>query len=174
MPRPCICDGCVNGWHANGERCRWCQGKGFVLDTDWPEPCWHGQRSGGAATPDPARRPSRGHASWTESDERSAENQLARALLRESAELRKRKWLRQFPPEQRLAMGGKLPSDHRGGTRFLPHDHERPLALINESTGRPREPRRLRPRLLDPDVLAQVRVECPAALDEPEGGGTTS
>ncbi len=43
---PCPCHGCRDGRHSNGKICRWCEGKGYVADTDWPKPCWEGHYSG--------------------------------------------------------------------------------------------------------------------------------
>jgi hypothetical protein len=56
--RPCPCDGCINGHHSQGLTCRWCGGKGYVVDTDWPRPCWHGHGSDDLPPYDaePARR----------------------------------------------------------------------------------------------------------------------
>ncbi len=43
---PCSCNGCRDGRHSDGKVCRWCEGKGYVTDTDWPKPCWEGHYSG--------------------------------------------------------------------------------------------------------------------------------
>lgn len=44
---PCPCSGCVNGHHpSSGLSCRFCDGKGYVAEGDWPKPCGDGYWSG--------------------------------------------------------------------------------------------------------------------------------
>ncbi|TQN49066.1 hypothetical protein FHX52_2227 [Humibacillus xanthopallidus] len=44
---PCPCAGCQSGRHPKtGLKCRFCSGKGYVMDGDWPSPCWEGYWSG--------------------------------------------------------------------------------------------------------------------------------
>jgi|JI6StandDraft_1071083.scaffolds.fasta_scaffold88470_2 hypothetical protein len=45
--KPCPCSGCQSGRHPKtGLPCRYCSGKGYVMDGDWPSPCWEGHWSG--------------------------------------------------------------------------------------------------------------------------------
>lgn len=45
--KPCPCSGCQSGRHPKtGLQCRYCSGKGYVMDGDWPSPCWEGHWSG--------------------------------------------------------------------------------------------------------------------------------
>jgi hypothetical protein len=153
--------------------CPQCKTGGSCPHKPWPHPiaC---EACGGRGAVSEHGVSSRPPVVWTEADHRDAQNETGRCILRDMAEFRKREWLRQFPPEQRLLMGGKLPRDYPGGTKFLPHDYEVPLVFVDEATGRPKSPRRLDPRLLDADLLGRLRIECPTAVDEPPGEDATT
>jgi len=39
ISRPCPCGGCTNGRHASGKSCRYCGGKGFMMEHEGPMYC---------------------------------------------------------------------------------------------------------------------------------------